>query len=446
MFPMPGHSPSASRRTVVIVGAGLAGLACATRLQEAGLDWVLLESEPDAGGRVRTLVTPEGYRLDRGFQVLLDSYPTASRLLDLEALNPRYFESGALMVDDGGWERIRNPLRHPGSMLAGLTSRSFSPREKGVLALHAARQILRRDSSLLRCQAGCTTMEELVRLGLDGEIMRKFLRPFFAGVFLDQDLGSDASIFRYDLKKFALGRALLPSAGMGEIPAQLQARLPSSRLRLGATVESLELEGGLPRGVVLQGGESIPCDLLVLATDERTSLRLLGLSDSGGRPWREVSTLYFTGDRPLYEGAVLVLPSRRDDALHGVGTRFVTHFTDLTNIAPDYAPEGKRLLSATVLIPRAEDSAKVADLVSRARAEIESFLPAFARWVFLREIRIRHALPSQAPGFPGARPRRHPFPNLWLAGDQVAHSSIESALASGLDTAEEVLDALRFRG
>ena len=144
----------------------------------------------------------------------------------------------------------------------------------------------------------------------------------------------------------------------------------------------------------------------------------------------EVSTLYFTGERPLYEGALLVLPKR----LKLDGTlRLVTHFTDLTNTAPEYAPSGKRLLSATVLTP------PEGDIAARAQAEITELLPGFADWKFLKEVRIRRALPSQAPGFRRGQPERHPAPNLWLAGDQCAHASIDSALASGLQAAEEVL-------
>ena len=49
----------------------MAGLACATWLHRAGRAVLVLEAADAAGGRVRTDVTPEGFRLDRGFQVLL---------------------------------------------------------------------------------------------------------------------------------------------------------------------------------------------------------------------------------------------------------------------------------------------------------------------------------------------------------------------------------------
>jgi hypothetical protein len=158
------------------------------------------------------------------------------------------------------------------------------------------------------------------------------------------------------------------------------------------------------------------------------------------RPWMEVSTLYFTGDRPLYEGALLVLPS----GLKADGSRrLVAHFTDLTNTAPDYAPAGKRLLSATILTPPngdlpAHDNVPIHVL---AHAEITALLPRFADWTFLKEVRIRRALPSQTPGSRGMQMERHPASNLWLAGDQCAHASIDSALSSGLEAAEELLVA-----
>ncbi|NBV87060.1 MAG: NAD(P)/FAD-dependent oxidoreductase, partial [Verrucomicrobia bacterium] len=60
---------------VIIVGAGMAGLACARALHRAGRSFRLFEADSAPGGRVRTDVTEEGFRLDRGFQVLLSAYP-----------------------------------------------------------------------------------------------------------------------------------------------------------------------------------------------------------------------------------------------------------------------------------------------------------------------------------------------------------------------------------
>ncbi|MFZ4716349.1 MAG: FAD-dependent oxidoreductase [Chthoniobacterales bacterium] len=408
---------------VIIVGAGLAGLACASRLGRAGVDWLLLEASSGPGGRVATEVTPEGYRLDRGFQVLLDSYPTARRLLDLPALEPRYFQSGALMVGEGREERLLNPLRHPEGLLPAITGRSFSLREKASLAIHAAFQILRSDEALLRRETGRSSMEELRRLGLDGAVLEKFLRPFFAGVFLDNDLGTDSSVLRYDLKKFSLGRALLPAKGMGEITRQLASRLPAGRQRYDSPVASLEWKGNRVAAVILHQGERIPCDAVVLATDEEASRRLLGLPS--GRSWCSTSTLYFTGAEPLYDGALIVLPEGRE--------RIVRHFTDLTNIAPEYAPPGRRLLSATIL------NHPEGDAQAAARAEITSHFPAFQEWDFLKEVRIRRAIPSQTPGFHSLRPPLQPAANVLLAGDQVSTAGIDSALASGLRTADDVV-------
>ena len=52
----------------IIVGAGLAGLACGRTLAAAGRRVRLIEAASQPGGRVAT-DTVDGFRIDRGFQV-----------------------------------------------------------------------------------------------------------------------------------------------------------------------------------------------------------------------------------------------------------------------------------------------------------------------------------------------------------------------------------------
>ena len=68
-----------------ILGAGLAGLAAATKLAEAGEHVTVFEARNRPGGRVwsETLDTPQGrYVIERGAEFVLDGYTSMRRLHD----------------------------------------------------------------------------------------------------------------------------------------------------------------------------------------------------------------------------------------------------------------------------------------------------------------------------------------------------------------------------
>ncbi|MFZ5833144.1 MAG: FAD-dependent oxidoreductase [Planctomycetota bacterium] len=96
---------------VIVFGAGLAGLCCARRLMESGRDCLLLEASDGVGGRVRTDLV-EGFRLDRGFQVLLTAYPAAQAILDYDRLDLRPFYAGAIVLHAGRFHRVADPWLH----------------------------------------------------------------------------------------------------------------------------------------------------------------------------------------------------------------------------------------------------------------------------------------------------------------------------------------------
>ena len=101
-----------SSHDVVVVGAGLAGLACARELTGRGLDVRILEAGDAVGGRVRTDHV-DGFILDRGFQVLNTAYPALRSHVDLDALDLRAFDPAVGIHLNGERVTVVNPVAAP---------------------------------------------------------------------------------------------------------------------------------------------------------------------------------------------------------------------------------------------------------------------------------------------------------------------------------------------
>jgi phytoene dehydrogenase-like protein len=102
---------------VLIIGAGLSGLACARRLTDGGLACTVLEASDDVGGRVRTDQV-DGFLLDRGFQVLLTGYPEASQALNYPERDLKPFHPGVLIHHAGEFHLLSDPLRRPQNLIS----------------------------------------------------------------------------------------------------------------------------------------------------------------------------------------------------------------------------------------------------------------------------------------------------------------------------------------
>ena len=413
---------------IVIVGAGLAGLVCAKELaRRGGRDFLVLEAEDAPGGRVRSRRTSDGFVLDRGFQVLLDSYPAARRHLDIDALEPRYFESGALLHDGGETWTVAHPLRHPGDVLEGAFGAMFPLADKVRLVALVA-ELLTTPDDWLSAEASSdrdvSAAQYLWGRGFSPTIIERFFRPFFGGVFLDNKLGTSAALFRYYLKKFATGRALVPVRGMGEIPRQLAGALPPGALRLGCRVREIERLGDRADAVRLDTGERIPCEHLLLATEAPAAARLLERPRLAGPPPLGTTVVYFSSARSLYERAMLVLPAGR--------SKLVRHFVQITNVAPEYAPPGQHLLAATILDRRGLDDEPLA--AQAAREIADCFPAAKGALTRLAVVDVRYGQRQQRASFLRAAPAppvaTH-LDNVWLIGGQTTACSIQSTMVSG---------------
>src|SRR5436190_23059446 len=91
---------------VTVIGAGVAGLACAHALEVSGLEVRVLERSARVGGRVGTDVI-DGFRCDRGFQWLNAGNPDVRAAVDVAALNPQPIERGIVLAHPDGYRILQ---------------------------------------------------------------------------------------------------------------------------------------------------------------------------------------------------------------------------------------------------------------------------------------------------------------------------------------------------
>ncbi len=404
---------------VVIVGAGLSGLCCARTLLASGASVTVLDAADAVGGRVRTDVV-DGFRLDRGFQVLLTAYPEVQRVLDLDALDLQPFASGAEVWLGESFATVADPFRDP---LAAIPT-ALSP--VGTLAdklrVLGLRQSVRAgivDDLWQRPET--TTIGALrSRYGFSAAMIEQFFRPFLGGVLLDPALLGSSRAFEFYFRMFSEGDAALPARGMQAIPEQLAEAIPPEALRLNTRVESVT-----PREVTLASGETLRADAVVVATEGPEAARLTGVGETAAK---STVCLYWAADSPPVDHTTLMLD--------GTGGGPVNNIQILSNVAPSYAPEGQTLVSASVLgTPEADDAA----LEASARAQLRGWFGAKTeRWRFLRADRVTYALPDLAHLEPPERPLALGS-GLFVTGDHRRNASINGAMVAGRHAAEAVL-------
>ena len=408
---------------VLIIGAGLAGLACARHLADAGVSFQLIEASDGIGGRVRTDEF-EGFLLDRGFQVLLTAYPEAQRTLDYHALDLKKFAPGAFSWFAGRMNTLVDPWRTPGGWGEAFRSDFGSFFDKlRILKLRSHLRSSSIDQIFKRPER--STKDALASAGFSSEFIHRFFRPFFGGILLDGDLKSSSRIFEFVFKMLSEGDTAVPARGMGEIPAQIASHLPPDSIRLNTHAESLH-----ENELTLTGGETLRARAIVVAADGPAAAHLVGEAEPASR---SVSCFYFSADQPPVPQPMLVL--------NGDGAGPVNNFAVISQVAPSYAPAGKSLVSVSVLGTQPLTDQQLGGFVI---AQMKNwFGPVASSWRFLKSYRIPHAQPQQFPGAlePPQRPVRVRS-GIYLCGDHRDNASINGAMVSGRRAAEAVLDDL----
>ncbi|OIN60578.1 NAD(P)/FAD-dependent oxidoreductase [Arsenicibacter rosenii] len=414
-----------TQASVIIVGAGMAGLTCAAYLKKAGINALILEASDGVGGRIRTDVV-DGFRLDRGFQILLTAYPEAQRLLDYAALNLKTFRSGALIrCDEPGntnpWLTLLNPLNEPASLFQTLFSSVGTFGDK-LRILELVRRVQGMQSEDFFCQEATTTYDFLTGFGFSDQMIARFFRPFFGGIFLEDALHTSSNFFEFCFSMFYSGEAAIPASGMEQIPAQVAGRLLPEQIRLNTPVKAIS--GGQ---VHLENGEILTSSHIVLAVDRARAAALLGKPAPAETAFTHTTCTYFAAPASPRPGEkLLLLNTRRSSAVHNLAV--------VSDIDPTTAPDGQALISVSTQGLTHVDKPALAAQIQR---ELTGwFGEPVKEWRHLRTYHIPHALPAYGPDA-----THEPLKisrSLYQCGDQTAYPSLNAAIRSGRVVAEQI--------
>jgi phytoene desaturase len=370
---------------VVVVGAGLSGLAAALHLAGRGREVVVLERDAVPGGRAGRLDVG-GYRLDTGPTVLTMPEVVEETLgavgesvadrLDLVPVSPAYrahFADGSglavhtdadAMAEEvrafAGPEEARGYLR-----LRDWLTRLYRVEYDRFIAANVDSPLSLLSPTLARLVAlgGFSTLDRQVGRFLADERLRRVFsfQSLYAGVAPGKALAVYGVIAYMD----TVAGVFFPRGGVRALPDALAAAAAAAGVRFvyGATATALERAGDRVSAVRTED-DRFPCDAVVLTTEPPVSYRLLGRTPRRPVPLRAA---------PSAVVVHLGVPARWDTGHHvlGFGAAWRETFAELieegrtmsdpsllvtrpTATDPGLAPPGRDLLSVLAPAPNLE--------------------------------------------------------------------------------------------
>lgn len=441
---------------VVIVGAGVSGLATARFLQAEGVQVSVLEARDSPGGNVRS-VREEGRVLDVAANGWLNSEPAMTELLQLAGLTERLIPASDQYDDrfifaDGSMQPA--PMSPP----AMLRSRLISTWAKLRLLLEP----------FIGRATGPETVAEFVRRRLGQAFVDRMVGPMVAGVYASapEQLSLEAAFPRMAelerehrslfLAMMRLRRGGAPrghlqtlDGGAGSLPEALAQGLD---LQLGVSVHGLEPQAQGFR--VLTADGSVEADAVVLACPGHAQAPLVGFDPLA------VAAL----ERIRYAPVAVVASAWSREAWErrpeGFGVLVAAHepvgvlgclFTSC--IFPDQAPDDEVLLRTIIGGAVEPEAAREDDPSLRARCD-RAHGAFFGRQLepprMMRIFRHPRGIPQYEPGHLDRvgvlRQAEGRHPGLVFTGNHLQGIGVKDCARAGKEAAAKVLSAFAAPG
>ncbi|WP_399881852.1 phytoene desaturase [Streptomyces sp. BBFR51] len=283
---------------VVVVGAGLSGLACALHLLGAGRRVTVVERNAGPGGRAGRMELC-GHQVDTGPTVLTMPHladeafaavgDSLARRVDLVALHPAYragFADGTSLDVHTDGEAMEAEVRRFAGPTEAMGYRALRDWLERLYRAQMRRfigsnfdsplQLMHPDLARLAALGGFGRLDGRIgRFISDPRLRRVFsFQALYAGVAPARALAAYAVIAYMD----TVAGVWFPKGGMHALPRGMAdaAADAGADFCWNADVTELERSAGRVRAVRLASGERIPCDAVVLTCELPTAYRLLG--------------------------------------------------------------------------------------------------------------------------------------------------------------------------
>jgi len=403
--------------SVCIIGAGAAGLAAASVLEENGFTPLVLEADAKIGGRLKTDII-EGYALDHGFQVLLTAYPAVKKYLDLGSMKLNYFHPGAVIFSGGKQSVMGDPLRQPSMLFKTLLSSAATVKDK-LLVYRLTNQLKAKSIEAIFASPEVSTLEYLKSYGFSAVVIEKFFRPFFTGIYLEDKLSTSSRMFEFIYKMFSHGSAAVPENGIQTVAQQLANSLKKSIIRTSALVVKIDKENN---SIYLQDGDVIKSDYIIVATN---CDKLLLDFKTQATSWKKCTTLYFKATKRVSNSQLIGLVTDAEALINTV------------SYVPGIAVQEDAgvMISVTVVKDNTLDDN---GLVQRSIADLEKFC-GFSNLNFVKLYHINKALPD-IKSVSYIPQNVMVSESIFVAGDALANGSLNAALISGEEAAKALIN------
>ena len=426
-------------RSIAIIGAGYAGMACAVELAAAGFQVNVFERSHVLGGRARVL-DKNGHRVDNGQHILLGAYTELERLLRATRVSPKVLERRPLTLYYPDGPRLR-AARLPAPLhlaLGVLRARGLGHDDRKAM-LRFMRWLKQRE---FRLAPGTTVRTLLHETGQTRTLRERIWGPLCVAALntpVDQACAQTfANVLRDSIAAHAgASDLLLPRVDLSELfPVQAARYLAVRRgkIRTGTTVQAI---------VVDDDGFRLECDQ---PTRQRFDQVIVAVAPyhcgtllrSTGRCDRLAALVDAIPHEPITTSYLALGPSvRLPEVMIGLADGPAQWAFDLGVLGRETGLIAC-VISASGPHSRLDREELEIAIHRQLEQQLQQRLPA-PQWT--QTITEKRATFACRPDV--VRPDlRTPLPGLWLAGDYLQSpypATLESAVRSGVAAARAVM-------